>query len=140
MPTGLVRLALTQPTHDEIALHFPAAVEGTREPLRQRIDLVVAAGPRRCYGASRRWPPSRSSSASPGRCYASRATPDGVWRPARRSTSLSRQDLAELAGATLYTVSRTFSAWTQDGIVASGRRRVVVFFEWVRALRGLALI
>ena len=40
--------------------------------------------------------------------------------------ALSRQDLAEFAGATLYTVSRTLSAWQHAGIVASGRRRVVV--------------
>jgi CRP/FNR family transcriptional regulator, nitrogen oxide reductase regulator len=40
--------------------------------------------------------------------------------------ALSRQDLAEFAGATLYTVSRTLSAWQQAGIVASGRRHVVV--------------
>jgi CRP-like cAMP-binding protein len=40
--------------------------------------------------------------------------------------ALSRQDLAELASATLYTVSRTLSAWEKGGVVASGRRRVVV--------------
>lgn len=40
--------------------------------------------------------------------------------------SLSRQDLAELSGATLYTVSRTLSAWERDGVVKSGRQRVVV--------------
>ena len=40
--------------------------------------------------------------------------------------SLDRVDPAEFAGATLYTVSRTLSAWQQAGIVASGRRRVVV--------------
>ena len=40
--------------------------------------------------------------------------------------ALSRQDLAELAGATLYTVSRTLSGWERAGIVEGGRRRVVV--------------
>jgi len=39
---------------------------------------------------------------------------------------LSRQDLAEYAGTTLATVSRTLSRWEGDGIVALGRRRVVV--------------
>jgi CRP/FNR family transcriptional regulator, nitrogen oxide reductase regulator len=39
---------------------------------------------------------------------------------------ISRQDLAEMAGTTLHTVSRTMSVWEGDGIVASGRRRVVV--------------
>ena len=40
--------------------------------------------------------------------------------------ALSRQDLAELCGATLYTVSRTLSAWAKDGIVEAGRQRVMV--------------
>jgi CRP-like cAMP-binding protein len=39
---------------------------------------------------------------------------------------LSRQDLAEMTGATLHTVSRTLSAWDERGIVESGRQRVVV--------------
>lgn len=42
---------------------------------------------------------------------------------------LSRQDLAELAGTTLHTVSRTLSAWETSGIVDSGRRRVIVTDE-----------
>jgi CRP/FNR family transcriptional regulator, nitrogen oxide reductase regulator len=43
-----------------------------------------------------------------------------------RPLPLSRQDLAELTGATLFTVSRIMSAWEQQGIVASGRQRVLV--------------
>jgi len=39
---------------------------------------------------------------------------------------LSRQDLAEMTGTTLYTVSRTLSAWQQRGIVEIGRERVLV--------------
>jgi CRP-like cAMP-binding protein len=39
---------------------------------------------------------------------------------------LSRQDLAEYAGTTLSTVSRTMSRWEEDGIVALGRQRVVI--------------
>lgn len=39
---------------------------------------------------------------------------------------LSRQDLAEMAGTTLHTVSRTLSAWEEQGLVGSGRRRVIV--------------
>lgn len=35
--------------------------------------------------------------------------------------SLSRQDLAEMTGTTLYTVSRTCSSWEQQGIVTAGR-------------------
>lgn len=39
---------------------------------------------------------------------------------------LSRQDLAQMTGTTLFTVSRTLSAWQQDGLIATGRRRVTV--------------
>ena len=36
---------------------------------------------------------------------------------------ISRQDIAEMTGTTLHTVSRTLSAWESRGIVASGRQR-----------------
>lgn len=39
---------------------------------------------------------------------------------------LSRQDLADYTGTTLYTVSRTLSAWEKKGWVRSGRERIVV--------------
>lgn len=39
---------------------------------------------------------------------------------------LSRQDLAELCGTTLYTVSRILSRWEGDGLVDVGRHRVTV--------------
>ncbi|MBN2061613.1 MAG: Crp/Fnr family transcriptional regulator [Deltaproteobacteria bacterium] len=39
---------------------------------------------------------------------------------------LSRQDLADYTGATLYTVSRTLSSWEQRGWIVSGRERIVV--------------
>jgi CRP-like cAMP-binding protein len=36
----------------------------------------------------------------------------------------SRQDLAEMAGATLYTVSRVLSSWEKQGLISTGRERV----------------
>lgn len=39
---------------------------------------------------------------------------------------LSRQDLAEMTGTTLYTVSRILSDWEASGLVASGRERITV--------------
>jgi CRP-like cAMP-binding protein len=39
---------------------------------------------------------------------------------------LSRQDLAQMTGTTLFTVSRTLSAWQDTGLIATGRRRVVI--------------
>ncbi len=44
----------------------------------------------------------------------------------RIAMSLSRQDLGELTGTSLYTVSRTLSRWESDGLVESGRERVVI--------------
>ncbi|OQA43416.1 MAG: Global nitrogen regulator [Chloroflexi bacterium ADurb.Bin325] len=40
--------------------------------------------------------------------------------------SLSRQDLAEMTGTTLYTVSRTLTAWEQAGLVDAGRERLLI--------------
>ena len=39
---------------------------------------------------------------------------------------VSRQDLAELSGTTLYTVSRFMREWQDLGMVASGRQRVTI--------------
>ncbi len=49
-------------------------------------------------------------------------TPEGVLI----NLPLSHQDLAEMTGTTLYTVSRIFSRWEQDGIVQIGRERVLI--------------
>jgi CRP-like cAMP-binding protein len=39
---------------------------------------------------------------------------------------ISRQDIAEMTGTTLHTVSRTLSAWEQRGLIESGRQRIVL--------------
>lgn len=39
---------------------------------------------------------------------------------------ITRQDIAEMTGATLHTISRLMSAWEGEGIVKSGRKRVTV--------------
>jgi len=48
---------------------------------------------------------------------------------------ISRQEIAELTGTTLHTVSRIFSAWIDKGMVEGGRQRILV-----RDLPGLALL
>ena len=40
--------------------------------------------------------------------------------------TFTRQDLAEMAGTTLYTVSRVLSEWEKRGLVDSGRERVLI--------------
>jgi CRP-like cAMP-binding protein len=39
---------------------------------------------------------------------------------------ISRQDIAEMTGTTLHTVSRILSAWEEKGLVEGGRQRIVV--------------
>ena len=53
---------------------------------------------------------------------AGRPTPKGI----EIDFPLTRQDLAEMAGATLHTVSRTLAAWDQSGVTISARRRVII--------------
>lgn len=44
----------------------------------------------------------------------------------RINLPLSRQDLADLAGTTLSTASRTLSTWDQAGLIQAGRERVTI--------------
>jgi len=44
----------------------------------------------------------------------------------RIAQPLTRQDLADLTGTTLYTVSRTLSKWQQMGLVTSRQRHLIV--------------
>ena len=53
---------------------------------------------------------------------AGRKTGDGI----AIDLPLTRQDLAEMSGTTLHTVSRLLSAWHEKGLVAGGRRQVTV--------------
>jgi CRP-like cAMP-binding protein len=39
---------------------------------------------------------------------------------------ISRQDIAQMTGTTLHTVSRILSGWEQRGLIESGRQRIVV--------------
>jgi CRP-like cAMP-binding protein len=39
---------------------------------------------------------------------------------------ISRQDIAEMTGATLHTISRILSAWEHDGLIGGGRQRIVL--------------
>lgn len=51
-----------------------------------------------------------------------REVPDGI----RIDFPVSRQDIAEMAGTTLHTVSRILSAWESKGLVAGGRQKLLV--------------
>ena len=47
---------------------------------------------------------------------------DGV----RIEFPLSREDIAQMTGTTLHTVSRILSRWEEDGLVSSGRQRITI--------------
>lgn len=49
---------------------------------------------------------------------------------------VSRQDIAEMTGTTLYTVSRLLSAWEERGLVRGGRQHIVL--TDARALAAIA--
>ena len=49
-------------------------------------------------------------------------TPDGILI----DFPISRQDIAEMTGTTLHTVSRLLTAWEEKGLVKSGRQQVSV--------------
>lgn len=53
--------------------------------------------------------------------------------------TFTRQDLAEMSGTTLYTVSRVLSEWEKHGLVEAGRERVLIRkpHELVRVSEGL---
>lgn len=63
---------------------------------------------------------------------AGRKTAQGV----EISFQLSRQDIAEMTGATVFTVSRTLSTWEQRGLIESSRQRIVL--REPETLRALA--
>lgn len=48
---------------------------------------------------------------------------------------ISRQDIAEMTGTTLHTVSRILSAWESQGLVEGGRQKLLV-----RDMAGLAAL
>lgn len=51
-----------------------------------------------------------------------RKVPEGVMI----DFPITRQDISEMTGTTLHTVSRTLAAWEQSGILEGGRRRIIV--------------
>lgn len=61
-------------------------------------------------------------------------------KEAKIELSFSRQDVAEMTGTTLYTVSRLLSEWERKGIITTGREKIFVLrpHELVRIAEGFA--
>ena len=54
--------------------------------------------------------------------HAGRRTDDGV----EIDMAVTRQEIADLTGTTLFTVSRTLSSWEVAGLVRTGRQWIVI--------------
>jgi CRP/FNR family transcriptional regulator, nitrogen oxide reductase regulator len=114
-------VALVWPTHvwsDLLARH-PSLAAGAMRMLGERLEesqtrLAEIAS----QEVERRVANTLLRLASQG----GRAGPDGV----AFDFPISRQDIAEMTGATLYTVSRVMAKWEADGIVSTGRQKIAI--------------
>ena len=95
-----VRLNITR----EIAAHMTDALTRVRELTTDRVSQRLAHTLLRLMR------------------QAGTAGPDGVLM----AHPLTRQELADLTGTTLYTVSRTLSRWQEQGILQSTRRQLLI--------------
>jgi CRP-like cAMP-binding protein len=107
--TTMRQLLETEPTITLNAVHFVAArlhdlQRRHRELMTERVERRVArALLRLVHDAGRR-----------------------VGTGVEIDFPVSRQDIAEMTGTTLFTVSRLLSGWEERGIVQSGRQRIVI--------------
>lgn len=98
--------------HPPLALKTTATIAARMRELQDRFrELATERVPQRIARALLRLA-----------AQAGRRTDEGVLI----DHPLSRRDLAEMTGTTLYTVSRVLSGWEDEGILAIGRQRVVV--------------
>ena len=117
-------LAWTQATirelmerHPKLAMNALATVGGRLEDTQSRLrELATERVERRIARALLRLAEQAAAEDTP-------------------SITASRQDIAEMSGTTLFTVSRTLSAWEAQGFVKCGRQRVAL-----RDRHGLAQI
>jgi CRP-like cAMP-binding protein len=63
---------------------------------------------------------------------------EGSEKEAGIELSFSRQDVAEMTGTTLYTVSRLLSDWERKGFIKTGREKITIInpHELVRIADG----
>jgi CRP-like cAMP-binding protein len=106
------RIAELAARHPEIALNAMRIMGGRTVELQERLkEMQTERVERRIAHALGRLV-----------VQAGRRTAEGI----EIDFPITRQDLAEMTGTTLHTVSRTFSEWEAVGIVASRRQKVVI--------------
>jgi len=106
------RIAELAARHPEIALNAMRIMGGRTVELQERLkEMQTERVERRIAHALGRLV-----------VQAGRRTAEGI----EIDFPITRQDLAEMTGTTLHTVSRTLSEWEAAGLVASGRQKVVI--------------
>lgn len=118
-PADLVAL---MKRHSQIALNMIAIVGGRLGETQERLrELATQSAERRIARTMLRLLDQAGHPAS-----------DGM----RIAFPLRRKDIADIAGTTLHTVSRTLSAWEREGMLTSDRRHLII--RSPPALRRLA--
>jgi CRP-like cAMP-binding protein len=106
------RIAELAERHPEIALRAMRIMGGRMVELQERLkEMQTERAERRIAHALGRLV-----------VQAGRRTAGGI----EIDFPITRQDLAEMTGKTLHTVSRTLSEWETAGLISSGRQRVVI--------------
>lgn len=114
---------------EHLAELVQALQERVRELATERVEQRIARALLRLCGR----PPAHGERNGAEERRVGARTADGKRTAARNpgagraaTVHLSRQELGELTGATLYTVSRILSRWESEGIVSSRRERITV--------------
>lgn len=103
----------------ELASRFPSFAGGAYRTIGRRLEETQA----RVEEMATRQVEQRVANALLRLAgQAGRKTPAGI----EIDFPITRQDIAEMTGTTLHTVSRLLSAWEQQGMILSGRRKVTI--------------
>jgi CRP-like cAMP-binding protein len=97
--------------HPRLSRNALEAVSGRLEEFATRVEGATEPAPQRLASALLRLSPHRETGD---------VSADGF------ELAITRQELAELTGATLFTISRILSDWDRKGLVSSLRQRVVI--------------
>ncbi|MCF1503297.1 Crp/Fnr family transcriptional regulator [Afifella sp. H1R] len=114
-------VVLTWPTHlwADFAAHFPAFADNASRTVGARLQETQA----RVVEMATQQVEQRVAQALLRLTeQAGRPTKDGV----EIDFPITRQDIAEMTGTTLHTVSRLLSSWEEAGFVKSGRQKVTI--------------
>ena len=117
--TRVLAFAVSPLDFEDILRHHPAA---TLNLMRFAVSRLQAANARLREMATERVEQRIARTLARLSSQMGQRTADGIVL----DTPLSRQDLAEMTGTTLFTVSRTLKAWERRGILRARRKQIVI--------------